>query len=72
MHGGASWGAIVSKEIAAGAVLENCRALIDQIIAGFLRRSPSALYHRQQSFCFILSLPLLLSKRRDKFRAAPR
>src|SRR5262249_51332475 len=29
---------------------------------GFLRKSPSSMSHRRQSFCFTLSLPLLLSK----------
>jgi hypothetical protein len=29
---------------------------------GCLRKSPSSMSHRQQSFCFILSLPLLLFK----------
>src|SRR5262245_26680477 len=29
---------------------------------GFLRKSPWSMSHRRQSFCFTLSLPLLLSK----------
>src|SRR5262245_25588909 len=29
---------------------------------GFLRKSPWSMSHRRKSFCFILSLPLLLSK----------
>jgi hypothetical protein len=41
--------AIVLKEIEAG-------------MPGFLPKSPSSMSHRRQSFCFILSLPLLLSK----------
>src|SRR5262249_39526229 len=30
---------------------------------GFLRKSPSSISHRRRSFCFILSLPLRLSRR---------
>jgi hypothetical protein len=50
------------------AAIENCRTLIDQINARLSVEEPSSMSHRQQSFCCILSLPLPLSKRRDKSR----
>ena len=40
MHGELAGGAIVSKGIEAGAVLENCRALIDEINAGLSVEKP--------------------------------
>jgi hypothetical protein len=52
----------VPKKFEAEAALANCRALINQIMPGFLRKSSSSMSHRRQSFCFILSLPLLLSQ----------
>jgi hypothetical protein len=40
MHGGLAGSAIVFREIEAGAVLENCRALIDQIDARLSAEEP--------------------------------
>jgi hypothetical protein len=40
MHGDLLGGAIMSRELEAGAVLENCRALIDQFDAGLSVEKP--------------------------------
>jgi hypothetical protein len=42
--------------------------LSSKFVLGFLLKSPSSMSHRWQSFWYILSLPLLLSKRRHHAR----
>jgi hypothetical protein len=53
---------MVPKKIEAEAAFANCRALINQINAGLSADEPVVMSHRRQSFFFILSVPLLLSK----------
>jgi hypothetical protein len=50
------------KEIEAGATLENCRALINQITVGLSAEKPFVDFLSGQRFCCILILPVLLSK----------
>jgi hypothetical protein len=52
----------IPNEIQPDPVLENCRALIKQIMPRCVRKSLLSMSHRRQSFFFILSVPLLLSK----------
>jgi hypothetical protein len=54
--------AIVLKEIDIEATLEDCRALINQINAGLSAEEPFVDVSSAKSFCFVLSVPLLLSK----------
>jgi hypothetical protein len=62
-HGEACLGSpIVPKGIEAGRTRKLSCAHKSKSMLGGLRKSPSSMSHRRKSFCFILSLPLLLSK----------
>jgi hypothetical protein len=54
----------VVKEAELEAALTNCRTLMNRIDAGLsVKKLSLSISHWQQSFYFILSLPLLLSRR---------
>jgi hypothetical protein len=61
--------AILPKEIEAEAILERCRALINQINAAL---SAEPFVNISSAADLILSLPLLLSKKRWETKVAPK
>jgi hypothetical protein len=64
-------GAIVSKEIAAGAVLENCRALIDQINPGLSAEKPFATVSSAAELLFYLEFAASALERSDNSGSRP-